>query len=73
MEVQAKRCRLRPSLHASERMINQGIGTNEVFETINKGAKRREGEKIVTTFRGMEIVLTKRPCRYFLITAYLLR
>ena len=51
-------------------MISQGIGAREVLEAILKGAKRREGRKIVTRFRGKEVVFVKRPCRYFLVTAY---
>ena len=70
MEVPVSSCALRPSLHASDRMISQGIGAREVLEAILKGAKRREGRKIVTRFRGKEVVFVKRPCRYFLVTAY---
>ena len=51
-------------------MIAQGIGEQEVLEAIMKGAKRREGEKVVTRFRGKEAVFVKRPCRYFLVTVY---
>ena len=70
MEASAYPCRLRPSLHASDRMISQGIGHQEIMEAIVKGAKRREGEKIVSRFRGKEVVFVKRPCRYFLVTVY---
>ena len=70
MEVQASPCRMRPSLHAADRMISQGSGHQEVMEALVKGAKRREGEKIVSRFRGKEVVFVKRPCRYFLVTVY---
>ena len=70
MEVPGTRCSLRPSLHAADRMISQGIGTEAVLETILKGAKRREGPKVVSTFRQREVVFVPRPCRYFLVTVY---
>ena len=70
MEVPGTSCSLRPSLHAADRMISQGIGWTEVKAAILRGAKRREGSKIVSSFRGKEVVFVKRPCRYFLITAY---
>ena len=70
MEVPSLPCRVRPSKHAADRMISQGIGHREVAEAILKGAKRREGPKVVTSYRGKEVVFVKRPCRYFLVTAY---
>ncbi|MBI4182258.1 MAG: DUF4258 domain-containing protein [Candidatus Aenigmarchaeota archaeon] len=70
MEVPGTLCKLRPSLHAADRMISQGIATGEVLEAILKGAKRREGERVVSTLKGKEVVFVKRPCRYFLVTAY---
>lgn len=73
MEVPGTQCKLRPSLHAAERMNSQGIGRKEALETILLGAKRLEGPKIVSSYRGKEVVFLKRPCRYFLITAYWLR
>ena len=70
MEVPGTRCHLRPSLHAADRMIGQGIRADAVLEAILKGAKRREGARVVASHRGKEVVFIKRPCRYFLVTAY---
>lgn len=70
MDIPRAPCRLRPSLHAADRMVGQGIRTREVLETILMGAKRREGERIVSRHRGKEVVYVQRPCRYFLVTVY---
>ncbi len=70
MEVPQSPCRLMPSLHAADRMISQGISARVVLEAILKGAKRREEERVVARHRGKEVVFVKRPCRYFLVTAY---
>lgn len=53
-----------PSIHDFEGK------TEQVLEVILKGAKRREGMKIVSAYRAKEAVFLKFPCRYFLITVY---
>lgn len=70
MEVPGTRCRLRPSRHAADRMIGQGLGWLEVLTAVQLGAKRRQGDRIIATYAGKEAVFVKRPCRYFLVTAY---
>ncbi len=42
-------------------MISQGISFREVIEAILKGAKRREERKIVSRFRGKEVIFVKQP------------
>ena len=64
------KCKFRPSKHAKEQMIMRGISKEEVLNCILKGAKRLYGRKIVSRFGKIEVVFIKKPCQYFVITAY---
>ncbi|MBU2099667.1 DUF4258 domain-containing protein [Candidatus Micrarchaeota archaeon] len=65
-----KRCSFRPSRHAKDKMIETGIPKIEILEGIIKGAKKIFKDKIVTTFRGFDVVYKQLPCNYFVITVY---
>ena len=63
-------CKLRPSIHAMDKMTERGISQSEAIETINKGAKKLQKKKIVSFYRNIWIVYKKRPCNIFIVTAY---
>lgn len=64
------KCKLKPSKHAIYKMVETGISVNEVTEGILKGAKRSSEGKIITFFRGLEVVYKQFPCNHFVITVY---
>ena len=64
------RCKFRPSMHTKDKMIEIGIGKLEILDGILRGAKRVFGSKIVSTFKGFEVVYRQLPCNYFIITVY---
>jgi len=68
--VSLNRCSLRPSRHAKDKMIETGISKIEILESILMGAKRILHNKIVSTFKGFEVVYRPLPCNYFIITVY---
>ena len=51
-------------------MIERGISRQEAVEAIAKGAKRRNGPRIFTQLRGIEIVYIQKPCTQFVLTLY---
>jgi hypothetical protein len=63
-------CKLRPSVHAMDMMTERGISQKETVETINKGAKKLQKNKIVSFYRNIWIVYKKKPCNIFIVTAY---
>lgn len=69
--METARCSFRPSSHAKDKMIERGISKEEILETILKGAKRAfEENKIISFFKGFEVVYRQFPCNYFIITVY---
>ncbi|NOZ76600.1 MAG: DUF4258 domain-containing protein [Euryarchaeota archaeon] len=54
---------IRYSRHARLRMVERGISHQEVKNAINKGAKRLQGSKIVSTYAYFEVVYkcTRKP------------
>lgn len=65
------KCSFRPSLHAKDKMILTGLSKWEILEAIIKGAKKVFRNKIITTFKGFEVVYRQLPCNYFIITVYI--
>lgn len=63
-------CKLKPTKHATNAMIERGISKFEALEVISKGAKKAQGRKIITLLRKIELVYLKFPCQYIVITAY---
>ncbi|MBN2067587.1 MAG: hypothetical protein JW744_03920 [Candidatus Diapherotrites archaeon] len=51
-------------------MIETGINKFEILESLLKGAKRTFHNKIVSSFKGFEVVYRSLPCNYFIITVY---
>ncbi len=64
------RCSFRPSKHAKDKMIETGIPKWEMLDAIFKGAKRKLQNKIISTFKGFEVIYRQMPCNYFIITVY---
>ncbi|UCE37536.1 MAG: DUF4258 domain-containing protein [Thermoplasmata archaeon] len=63
-------CKIRPTRHAQDMMIERGVSKREMVETINKGAKKLRKKKIVSFHRNIEVVYKKKPCHLFIITVY---
>jgi hypothetical protein len=63
-------CSFRPSVHAKDKMIERGISKYEIIECIAKGVKKVFKTKIISLFRGFEVVYKPLPCNYFIITVY---
>lgn len=40
------------------------------MNSVLKGAKKFQAEKIIGIYGKVEVVFPKRPCHYFVITAY---
>lgn len=70
IEVNVMPCKVRPSEHTIKRMVERGISRTEVSETVNKGAKRVSGKKIISRYGKLEAVYVQRPCNQFVITVY---
>ncbi len=64
------KCKFQPTKHAKDQMILRGISKKEVLDCIIKGAKRLHGKKLIGIFGKLEVVFLKKPCHYFVITAY---
>ena len=64
------RCAFRPTAHAKHRTIERGISKDEAIEALQKGAKRRDGDKICSLLKNVEIVYTQAPCNTRVITIY---
>ncbi len=63
-------CKIRPSIHARDMMTERGISHYETIETINKGAKKLQKNKIVSFYRNIRIVYKRKPCSIFIVTLY---
>jgi hypothetical protein len=59
------------SRHARMRMVERGISVREVRDTILKGSKRAQGNKIVSAHKHLEIVFRKLDDGYYVITVML--
>lgn len=56
------------SRHAMEQARERGISINEIKETIQKGAKYSQDEKIISLYRHIKIVFKKQNEKAFIIT-----
>lgn len=65
-----EQCKLTPSRHAEDQMVERGISVREMLEAINKGVKRLIGRKILSLYKKLEVVYKLKPCHYFVITTY---
>ena len=54
--------------HALEQSRERGISINEIKETINKGAKFLQDDKIVSVYRHIKVVFKKINNVFFVIT-----
>ncbi len=61
-------CKIRPSGHAQDMMIERGVSRREMVETINKGAKKLRKKTIISFHRNIEVIYKKKPCHLFIIT-----
>ena len=57
-------------MHAKDKMIETGISKIEILEAVFRGAKRAFQNKILSTYKGFEVVYKHLPCNYFVITVY---
>ncbi|MFQ6136359.1 MAG: DUF4258 domain-containing protein [Candidatus Hydrothermarchaeales archaeon] len=60
--------KIKYSKHARFRMIERGISHEEVKNAINKGTKRLQGGKIVSTYSYFEVVYKKAREKVYVIT-----
>ncbi len=56
------------SRHALEQSRERGISINEIRETIQKGAKQIQDNKIISSYRHIKIVFRKIKNKLFIIT-----
>ena len=59
------------SRHARFRMIERGISEKEVSDAINMGSKQKQGNKIVSVHRHLEVVFKKVKDDCYVITVML--
>jgi hypothetical protein len=59
------------SKHARERMVERGISKNEISKAIQKGQKRTQNGKLITTYTYFEVVYKKIGEKYYIITVQL--
>ncbi|MFQ5975516.1 MAG: DUF4258 domain-containing protein [Candidatus Hydrothermarchaeales archaeon] len=64
------KCEFQPSKHAKDQMILRGISKKEIKVCVLRGAKRLQGKRIIGIFGKLEVVFLKKPCHYFITTAY---
>ncbi|MFH1544901.1 MAG: DUF4258 domain-containing protein [archaeon] len=64
------KCKFRPSKHAKDKMIETGLSKLEILDAILRGAKRTFENKILSAFKGFEVIYRQFPCNYFIITVY---
>lgn len=60
--------RIRYSKHARARMVERGISPREVEVAINKGVKRIQNGKVVSTYSYFEVVYKKIGSEIYVIT-----
>lgn len=65
-----QRCRFRPTKHVKIQMVERGISKEEIKDAIMRGAKRRQGPKIIASLRRIEIVFIPRNCNIVVLTSY---
>lgn len=63
-------CQFRPTRHAKYRMHGHCITKGEIREAIDDGTHCRQGGKLVSRLRRLEVVWCKRPCNHIIITTY---
>jgi hypothetical protein len=51
-------------------MVERGISKGEMMDTIIRGAKRRDGPKIVSMLRRIEVVFIPKKCNLVVLTTY---
>jgi hypothetical protein len=56
------------SRHARRRMVLRGISTDEVETALRRGAKYRQGPRLVAAHRYFEVVFVVRGSRLIVIT-----
>ncbi|MFT4304967.1 MAG: DUF4258 domain-containing protein [Candidatus Woesearchaeota archaeon] len=59
------------SKHAREQMFSIGISINEVEESLKKGSKELQGEKILFHYKYFTVVTKKLNKDFFVITVML--
>ncbi|MDI6708723.1 MAG: hypothetical protein QME47_06545 [Candidatus Thermoplasmatota archaeon] len=65
-----KECSIRGSVRGEYRIVQRGISTKELRETILKGAKTVKWNRIISRYKKLEVVWKKLPCLYFVIMTY---
>ncbi|MEW5760291.1 MAG: DUF4258 domain-containing protein [Candidatus Thermoplasmatota archaeon] len=63
-------CLFRPTLHAKVQMIERGISKFELIDVISRGAKRRQGQKVISHLRKIEVVFIPKKCNLIILTTY---
>jgi len=56
------------SRHALEQARERGVSINEIKETIQKGSKFLQQDKVVSMYRHIKIVFKKVKNKFFIIT-----
>lgn len=56
------------SRHALEQARERGVSINEIRETIQKGAKLPQADKIIAIYRHLKVVFKKINNIFFIIT-----
>lgn len=56
------------SRHARVRMVERGISATEVRQAVLKGTKRRQDDRIISSFRYFEVVYRRDDDLVFVIT-----
>jgi hypothetical protein len=60
--------KLSMSRHALEQARERGISINEIKETIQKGAKFIQENKIISVYRHIKVIFKKIEDKFFVIT-----
>ena len=61
------------SKHALEQARKRGVSINEIKETIQKGAKFIQDNKIVSAYRHVRVIFKKINNKFFIITLMIRR
>lgn len=54
--------------HALERARERGVGISEIKETIERGAKHLQGEKVVSMYRHIKVIFKKIKSKFFILS-----
>ena len=70
-----ERCQIRNRGHSLDKTNEWEIEKKMIEECILLGAKRIEkdsllGNKIVSTYKDLEVVFRKRPCNFIMVSVY---